>query len=109
VEQGWGGVTISPINLTFASIQVSPPFSGPEMRNISHFFWVKFTYLFLAQPLPYWHSFRTLGWETLLTLKAGKYGKKFFSILWQISKAMYVCGLKETTEYERAYYSKFTA
>ena len=34
-------------------IQVSPPFSGPEMRNISHFFWVKFTYLFLAQPLSY--------------------------------------------------------
>jgi hypothetical protein len=29
-------------------------------------------------------------------LKAGKYGKKFFSLLWQISRAMYVCqGLKE--------------
>jgi hypothetical protein len=25
----------------------------------------------------YWHSFRTLGWETLLILKTGKYGKKF--------------------------------
>jgi hypothetical protein len=47
------------------------------MRNISHFFWVKLTYLFIAQPLSYWHSFRPLGWETILILKAGKYGKKF--------------------------------
>jgi hypothetical protein len=49
------------------------------MRNVHHLFWVKFTYLFLAhaQPLFYWHSFRPLGWEALLILKAGKYGKKF--------------------------------
>jgi hypothetical protein len=50
------------------------------MQNISHFSWVKFTYLFLAQPLSYWYSFRTLEWETLLILKAGKYGKRFFSV-----------------------------
>jgi DNA-binding beta-propeller fold protein YncE len=51
--------------------QVSPPFSGPQMRNISHFSCVKFTYLFLAQPLSYWHSFCILGWETFLLLKEG--------------------------------------
>jgi hypothetical protein len=47
------------------------------MRNISHFSWVKFLYPFLAQPLFYWHSFPPLGWEALLILKAGKYGKNF--------------------------------
>jgi hypothetical protein len=47
------------------------------MRNILHFSWVKLTYLFLAQPLSYWHAFRPLGWEALLILKTGKYGKKF--------------------------------
>jgi hypothetical protein len=66
---------------TCGKTQVFSPFSGPQMRNISHFSWVKFTYLFLAQPLSYWHSFRTLRGEALLILKAGKYGKKFFSLL----------------------------